>query len=317
MSLLRIILTFFLGSWCCFISTYGQKTKKVLIIGIDGCRSDALIQAHTPTLDSLISIGFFSSSSWHLGKTKSGPGWSSMLTGVWDAQHRVHNNRFSGHQFKTHPFFPSYLKAIDSSVQSAIIISWKSLERIAPKYGWEYSFGASNDEECLQKTIRCLSNQDPSITMVHFNDVDHTGHLTGFELNNPKYIQAIEGVDEKIKRLIQYLHSRPNFSNEDWLILSSTDHGGTGHGHSNSSDNERKIWWLGVNPSLPKGQVVSEDPGSYFYPALPFNPAISSGPYIVDIAATALDFLMPINREIPRTLQGKSWLIKPLTNAKN
>lgn len=296
----------------------GQKTKKVLIIGIDGCRSDALLKANTPTIDSLISIGLFTQSSWHLGKTKSGPGWSSMLTGVWDAKHRVHNNRFSGHQFEKYPFFPAYLKALDSTINSTIIISWKSLANLAPKFGWDQSIFAYNDEECLQKTLQCLSTRDPEIIMVHFNDVDHIGHLSGFELDNPRYIKAIEGLDEKIKRLFYYLNNRPNFTNEDWLILSSTDHGGRKHGHSNSSVMERKIWWLGVNSALPKGQLISQDPGSFYYPEVPFcSHAQTPTPYIVDIAATALDFLMPNSKELPLTLEGKSWLNKPISNAKN
>ena len=37
-----------------------QTTKKVLLIGIDGCRPDALELANTPTLDNLIANGIYS-----------------------------------------------------------------------------------------------------------------------------------------------------------------------------------------------------------------------------------------------------------------
>ena len=39
---------------------FGQTEKKVLIIGIDGVRSDAFIQAQTPNIDALIENGIYS-----------------------------------------------------------------------------------------------------------------------------------------------------------------------------------------------------------------------------------------------------------------
>src|SRR4051812_20813467 len=70
------------------------RAKKVLIIGIDGCRPDALRAAKAPNLEALIRDGAYSGKAQTGDATISGPGWSSMLTGVWRAKHGVRDNRF-------------------------------------------------------------------------------------------------------------------------------------------------------------------------------------------------------------------------------
>ena len=305
----KISLPIFLFSLACLANFHAQKTNKVLILGIDGCRVDALEKANTPNLDSLRSQGIFCSTSWHLGKTKSGPGWSSMLTGVWDPKHRVHDNRFSNHNFKQHPFFPSYLTKENPAFTSAIIVGWKSLYHISSKFGWGESHTAKNDDGCLLKTIEVLQNSNPDVLMIHFDNVDFTGHISGFEPDNEKYIRAIETVDAQIGKLLYALKNRPEYLNENWLILSSTDHGGTGLNHSGNSVAERKIWWLASSPSLPVLEITATDPGSLFYPELPLKSELPTQyPAIVDITATALDHLLPGGLDPKLPLDGKSWL---------
>ena len=69
-----------------------QNAKKVLVIGIDGCRSDVLEGANTPNIDNLIDDGIFSPDALNDDITISGPGWSAILCGVWSNKHGVVNN---------------------------------------------------------------------------------------------------------------------------------------------------------------------------------------------------------------------------------
>src|SRR6185295_15624785 len=85
------------------------KVKKVLYIGIDGTRFDAIEKANTPNLDGLIADGIHSPTCLILGEryrkndTVSGPGWSSILTGVWADKHGVQNNTFTGMNYGEFP----------------------------------------------------------------------------------------------------------------------------------------------------------------------------------------------------------------------
>ena len=72
-------LFFALASFFFMTFSYGQLQKKVLIIGIDGIRTDAFIQAPTPNLDALITNGIYSPNALNDDITISGPGWSANL----------------------------------------------------------------------------------------------------------------------------------------------------------------------------------------------------------------------------------------------
>ena len=78
MKLLTLSLIVFLP-----LAAFSQNAKKVLIIGVDGCRPDAMEVAATPNIDNLISNGLFRPDALNDDITYSGPGWSSILCGVW------------------------------------------------------------------------------------------------------------------------------------------------------------------------------------------------------------------------------------------
>lgn len=109
------------------------RTKKVLIIGIDGTRPDALKKAETPHLDSLIKDGAFTDSAEILGEryqendTISGPGWSSILTGVWADKHGVHDNSFKGRNYELFPHFFKHLKRQRPDATTVSLVSWKPI----------------------------------------------------------------------------------------------------------------------------------------------------------------------------------------------
>jgi predicted AlkP superfamily pyrophosphatase or phosphodiesterase len=99
--------TIFLASLVSVSFLSGQN-KKLLFIGIDGCRPDALSQAQTPNMDALINNGLFINDalcSINGQPTVSGPGWSTMITGVWYDKHGVSDNSFSGSNYDEYPPF--------------------------------------------------------------------------------------------------------------------------------------------------------------------------------------------------------------------
>jgi predicted AlkP superfamily pyrophosphatase or phosphodiesterase len=59
-----------------------EGERKVLVIGIDGCRPDALLNAKTPNIDQLWQNGAYSFKAKTDELSSSGICWTSMLTGV-------------------------------------------------------------------------------------------------------------------------------------------------------------------------------------------------------------------------------------------
>src|SRR6266446_5697792 len=98
--------------------------NKVLVIGIDGCRPDALLQAKTPHLHALIDAGAYSFEGQTGDVTISGPGWASLLTGVWRDKHGVRTNEFEGANFQDYPSFLHRLKEHQPKALTASIVHW-------------------------------------------------------------------------------------------------------------------------------------------------------------------------------------------------
>lgn len=301
--------------------------RKVLFIGIDGLRSDALIQANTPVMDSLTNVGLYTFNSWHMGRTISGPSWTSMLTGVWDPKHGCQNNNYDGVDWNTYPYFTKRAKEVIPTLKCIQVITWNQFMPTTYPSGkiptdfFDYSYDAGDygQHAATNTVITQLMDPDVDVIFLHYDECDGTGHSQGFSPSIPSYMNAIQTVDSEIGEVLVALRNRPNYANEDWLILLTTDHGGIGYGHGGNSNTERQIWWIAAGPSVPHLEITGSDPGSYMInPGAIDTAVVRQTPVLTDIGVTALDFLLKGTGVDPEThptwnLDGKSWLSDELT----
>ena len=261
--------------------------KKVLLFGIDGCRPDALRTAETPHLDQLIREGAFADDTQILGEryrdndTVSGPGWSSILTGVWADKHGVNGNEFRQPNYEEYPHFFRRIKDAQPSAFTASLATWAPItEKIVtaadvsrqlrePKE----SYG-KGDEAVAAEAVRLLREENPTAMFVYLGNVDETGHVHGFHPSVEPYVTEIETVDRLVGTVLQALRERPSYGEEDWLILVGTDHGGQGTGHGNGQN----------VPEILNGFLIASGPAAA-------RGKIEQPTYIVDIVPTALAHL--------------------------
>ena len=241
---------------CCSVG-FTQTISKVLIIGIDGCRADALRQANTPNLDALMANGTFSYHAFTIPVTSSGPGWSAMMTGVWHNKHGVNDNSFNGSNFQNFPHFFNRVEGFNPSLHTASICHWGPInDEIVDLTDFQQNI--SSDPGVRTAGVNYLLQNDPDVLFLHFDDVDHAGHASGYSPTNQDYLDAIELVDGYAGDLLNALTQRPNYTNENWLILSSTDHGGTGFSHGGSSFEERNIWMIASGDQIPNQEITPD-----------------------------------------------------------
>lgn len=253
-----------------------DKIQKVLVIGIDGCRPDALQKARATNLAALAQSGAFSYTAQNLplrlvdAETSSGPSWASLLSGAFPDKHGwiddVRGKRFNGQ----YPHFFARLKAHNTNLWIASIVTWPDIRRITA--GVEISEFVKADEAAEQRGIELLTKQNPDAMFIHLDGVDAAGHGKGFSPDVPGYLAAIEEMDLRVGRIVAAVRGRPSYARENWLILASTDHGGAGGGH-NSHQNVvpeiRKIFYIANGESTEPGEIKGQV-------------------YGVDVAATAL-----------------------------
>lgn len=298
-----------------FIQMHGSASqpRKVLIIGIDGTRSDALQNANTPTIDGILTNSFFTYEAWHHGITISGPSWSSILTGVEYTKHGVKDNSYANSLFNIYPYFTTRAKSCLPDLYCVQITQWAAMSDHVYNDSWNKKIIVDDGagDQTVAKVQEEINNPDLDVLFAYFDEVDLAGHSSGFSPNNPKYIQAIESVDGHIGKILTALHNRINYANEQWIILLVTDHGGIFTGHGGDTPVERKIWWIGAGNRKGTHQLKNvQDPGSIHVGI--YSPAIAAkSPGQCDIALTALDHLLkgsPCGISTEWNLDGKSWL---------
>ncbi len=270
--------------WLVMACTETMPAPKVLLIGLDGVRVDILAQANTPNIDALAEAGLFSDQAWTGEETVSGPGWSSMVIGVWADKHGVHNNDFNENTYEQYPDFLTRLEQVDPAFNTFAVLDWPPLgERVdgGPLFsdaidvkvtfdGEEMGYDVADSLSVLA-AIDHLTTADPDAAFVYLGYIDIAGHDTSSL--DPLYLAAIEAADVQVGQLVAAVRARASYDNENWLILMSTDHGRSDNGgHGGQSLEERTIFYLASGPSV----TQSDQP---------------DGPFIVDIAVTALDHL--------------------------
>uniref|UniRef100_A0A7C2NYU3 Nucleotide pyrophosphatase n=1 Tax=Schlesneria paludicola TaxID=360056 RepID=A0A7C2NYU3_9PLAN len=262
-----------------------EPVPKVLFLGIDGCRWDAVEAANTPHLDRLVRDGYFALGTEILapretpGDTVSGPGWSNLLCGVWPDKHGVVDNTFRGSNYQEYPHFFARIKQARPKAVTASFTDWEPLkEKILSAADHAVDEPASSaaqyaaaDARLAKACAEYLGAQHPDVVMLYFGQVDETGHAKGFHPQVPEYVAAIERVDAHIGEVLGAIRNRPSFEQENWLVLVGTDHGGvgTGHGGGRMIPEIRRTFLIVSGPSAVREQTEKQT-------------------YQVDLVATAL-----------------------------
>ncbi len=301
----------FIGIHAAFAHGPGQTNdfggRRVLLIGIDGCRADALRAAmdfsKAPNLRHLAKEGCADWNVFAGGElggvteqpTSSGPGWSTIFTGVWRNRHGVRSNKFEEHRIADFPHFMRRIKDAKPSASCASIVNWPEIHHFiadaSRKDGAEFLDAKITlrpdpakkakdwpglDTAIRDRAVTLLREKDPDALFVYFGQVDETGHAETdpsgkFSPENPEYLGAISSVDMLIGSVLAAVEARPRYAEEDWLILVTTDHGGTGTGHGKQSPEERSIWLLAHGGPFRGGAVLEQKCGHCIVPPTIFQ----------------------------------------------
>ncbi len=277
-----------------------RRHGRVLVVGMDGLRYDRLTRepSTAPVLHSLMATGAHGTSLLPYGEpdgraehgpsagmayTDSGPGWSSILTGVWPDRHGVTGNDFKGADYARYPDFLTRAATARPGLRTAAAVSWPALVRRGTlgraigrrrRYNGESRGYDTADRRVARTALRWLTRHDPDVMFVYFGATDEAGHATG--PLSPAYDQALLAQDAHLGRLLEAIDARrsdPAHADEHWTVLVTTDHGhlDTG-GHGGDTHAEREVFVILAEPGMPGGTRLDT-------------------PRLVDIAPTVLDRL--------------------------
>ncbi|WP_336205779.1 alkaline phosphatase family protein [Nonomuraea sp. LPB2021202275-12-8] len=254
--------------------------SKVLVVGMDGLRFDRLLAVRPPVLTALMSTGAYGTALLPYGehdaprtespgeivperaeagadagrviraRTDSGPGWSSIATGVWPDKHGVVDNGFAGAQFLKYPDFLTRAKVARPELTTSALFSWAALDEhgaFGPAIdtrvvldGFALTFTAA-DRQIAEAAGRHLAETGPDLAFVYLGDTDEVAHDLGPHC--PEYTGALLAQDASLGRFLDAVRARPSYAGERWTVLVTTDHGHVdAGGHGGTSDEERTVF---------------------------------------------------------------------------
>ncbi len=218
--------------------------KRVLLIGIDGLRGDAVncsACVATPAISSLVASGAFHGNvrAGGVQSTFSGPGWGTVFTGHWASDHGVTSNDISLPLRRPHVF--DLIKQSHPTATAAVIGDWPNItQNLRPVHAdWVSVNAAKNSQQATDAAKALIALRHPPTAMfVYYHRVDI--HTPSYDPLNATYRNAIAAEDAQIAQLLAALTARPDYAQEDWLVIVTSDHGGTGGGHGGQTDAERR-----------------------------------------------------------------------------
>lgn len=252
------------------------KRKKVLIYGLDGARADSmfyLVQGNREKITGYNCKSPYSAVTYlkekgglflsyaggdknlpeTIQETSTAQGWASILTGKWGVENGVVR-----HVTKKDSVPTILMQAAQNGISALFASIWpdhftvtyKNEIKTAKEKNLPLVFKQVNDEAELQNTVLTAIDNGVDILFAINEFPDHNGHSFGFGPEDYRYVAGVTNADRYAYELIAYIESRPEFAQEDWLYIVTSDHGGHGRRHGTQDERDRMTFIAANRPVL-------------------------------------------------------------------
>lgn len=230
--------------------------RKVLIIGLDGCRPDSIQAANTPNIDQIITNGAVSWKAQTEIRTISGAAWTSLLTGVHMDKHGVYGNDFKPRNLEYRTLYHE-IKKWNPNFRVIAYSNWKPIITKIFEKGILSKKKSGSDRKMTKRLVKSITKDQGDLYFLQLDEIDGAGHKWGYGPDCHKYVETIEKRDLMLGQIIQAIKQRPD--EEKWLIILVSDHGGLGHGHGKPTNEELTIIFAVSGTMVENNQILDED----------------------------------------------------------
>ncbi|MGW0122381.1 alkaline phosphatase family protein [Streptomyces sp. NPDC003327] len=236
------------------------KRPKSLVIGIDGATFATFDKARMPRLKGLMATGMTATSNLYanpMAPTSSGPGWSTIATGVWPDKHKVVDNSFAGARYDLYPDYATRLENANPALNTVIVGTWSPIRDTVFGPAVDTRLGGVSDADTTATAVSKLKTTDADATFVHLDEVDGAGHSYGTE--HRAYLDALNKADTRIGQILDAVTSRTAYADEDWQIVVTADHGHMPNGgHGGNTPGERQTFVIAKGAGFAPGSVRND-----------------------------------------------------------
>lgn len=264
--------------WLVFGASIGQaevmdnRVEHVVVIGLDGARPEIIQDADAPVLHDLIEQGSVCWGARAVEPTVTQVNWASMLTSSMPASHGIDTHPITQEALAERSLkVPTVFQVVaeNEGVAVGFLGHWKLYPVESDEPGLEFVRSPYEARRVAPLAADFLRENRPTFSFIWMGNLDGVGHRHGW-LSDEQFA-AMPEIDRAIGMIVDALKDAKMWDRT--LLIISSDHGGHGKGHGQSTDEDATIPWIVVGPGVRSGHVI-ESPVS-----------------IIDTAATALHAL--------------------------
>ncbi|MEE8170164.1 MAG: alkaline phosphatase family protein [Phycisphaerae bacterium] len=206
-------------------SVQAQTADRVIVISIDGLRSDAIDAAPALALQALIAGGSYDPRCLNELPPSTLPNHASMVTGLSVTEHGIlANGVLDGFIAETTIFDI----AAGQGRRVAFLVSKTKLGFLCRPEAADVRVIDGDIERIATSLLENFANDPPNLTFVHFREPDGGGHRDGW-MSAP-YLAAVRQVDALIGSFLSELAALG--LREGTVLVITADHGGFGNTHA-------------------------------------------------------------------------------------
>ena len=243
--------------------------EHVLVIGCDGLGSLAFNATNAPVMHRLMSEGSWTLKARGVMPTSSSPNWASMIMGAGPEQHGVTSNDWETNKFEipaleTGPdgLFPTMFRSVREARKSAnisVVHDWDGFGRLFERRCVDLVANIKGSPLTAAAAADVIRTNRPTLTFVHFDDVDHAGHSFGWK--SPQYTKTVDMIDTLIGDLLKAVKDAGIA--DSTVVLITADHGGVGTKHGGPTIEELEIPWILHGPGVAKNHEIRGPVNTY------------------------------------------------------
>jgi predicted AlkP superfamily pyrophosphatase or phosphodiesterase len=231
--------------------------KQLVLFVVDGLRPDAVTQAATPWIDTLVARGAHTWQAQTVMPSVTLPCHTSMLYGVPPSRHGVVSNEWT----PARPLLPGLFEIVHrAGLGTAAFYTWEPLRDLTPLGTLDMAYyrrlgepGGDRDLEIGTLAAAYIAEQQPALSFVYLGAADAAGHRHGWM--SPPYLQAISQADRAIGQVVQALRSSGSLDHTACLVLA--DHGGHDLNHEAGTAEDLTIPWVISGVGVRRGHTIA------------------------------------------------------------
>lgn len=228
------------------------SARRVVIVSIDGLRSDAILQAGMPNLVTMMQNGAFSLGAQTVFPSVTLVAHSSMLSGMCPSKHGVFWNEYipeRGYALGTDLFDLAH----SAGLETVMYVGKEMMRQITEPSSLDRFIYIDDSDSVLMGSVVANFPENFNVLFIHLLATDVAGHQYGWM--SPWQFSVIREADAALGMLLAELDAR-NLRGETLIIVTS-DHGGLGSGHGTNAREDMTIPWVAAGPGIQQKMMTS------------------------------------------------------------